>query len=618
MEAWLTMMRSWKHRGYISSFSIPAVNSDRVGVWLNGALKLDGYWLLGIGIIPVYVIHIYQEAVDFPASKESVRDRRPRIYDVDFVQHTRAERLNSPAWNTYLVAPTQGGSKENLKVVFDSSQEVAQFIHDETSSARSASWSFRVSQRDGKLPADDTPPMHSAMNMTYTGQDRGMAVIAQGDPYIFSTRKSTLTWGLSVSYPPSSTHDKNVLTGNPTLPSCSTPRTLHRDVDRDSGWGSSSFGWGLASNSGWGPMSDYNKAIGSSGQKDCSKSSDPPTRTALHSQARMGELIIEGATAFWKPPPVQDCPKPRVTSKKGKAKEKQAKQVWSNFFEMGPAPGLPVEPGQTVMVQLNKSLLSEEDAKFASETEMEAPQSSTRCMFWDRAHGRCLTFFCPWEHDGRIYYDKSAFGFPLHDIRYWTKEGRRGYLPVGKPSTWAYFDPQPKSQNLVGTQLSLEDCRPRSVHSFSLPPPLSMALTSAPPEAPMFDDAKVQRPCEPAPSMLGGYDEKLDWGTDDEEFHSAAPTADPISSLASCKVADANTALVAEVPPAAAQFPDIQPKNAVTNAVKASIIAQKEQEAGCDLEITAPVLDSRMCGVLDDVEMGSESAMTTGECCFTL
>lgn len=403
------------------------------------------------------------------------------------------------------------------------------------------------------------------------------------------------------------------------------------DADGAFGWGSSSnFGWGLASNLGRSSASGCDKVINVSGQKNCSKSSDPLTCTAPRSQVGTGELVVEGATAFWKPPPLQDCPKSRVTSKKAKAKEKQAKRVWSNFFEMDSAPGLPVEPGQTAMVRLNNSLLSEEDAKFASETEMEAPQMPTRCMFWDRAHGRCLTFFRPWKHDDRIHYDQSVFGFPLHDIRYWTKEGRKGYLPVGKPSTWAYFDPQPKSQNPVGTEPSLEDCRPKPAYSFALPPSVSTAgssvnlvsaegeipLTSVSPEAPIFDYPRVQHPCEPAPSMSGGYGEKLDCNADDEESHNAAPaTTDPVSSPVSHSVADANTAPRAEVLPAAAQFPDIQPKNVVTNTVETGIITQKEQGS---VEVTTPVLDSGTRGVHGDLEMGSESATATSEYCFTL
>jgi hypothetical protein len=182
MEAWLTMMNSWKFRGHTSPLSIPMANSDRVGVWLNGASKLDGYWLLRIGIIPVYVIHIYQEDIDFPGSRTSVRDRRPQKYDVDFVRHTRAERLNSPTWNTYLVAPSPTGWEGTSAIVSDDYQQVAQFVRDEKSSTRSASWSFRVSQRNSKLPADDTPQMQPAMDTTYAGRNGGLAGIAQGDP----------------------------------------------------------------------------------------------------------------------------------------------------------------------------------------------------------------------------------------------------------------------------------------------------------------------------------------------------------------------------------------------------------------------------------------------------
>ena len=337
--------------------------------------------------------------------------------------------------------------------------------------------------------------------------------------------------------------------GNPATPALHPTHELSEShgANNDYGWGSSStFGWGLASIPGWGPAPHCDQITRASGQKKFSKQSDPPTHT-LHStemSVRTGELVTEGATVFWKPPPLQDHP-----HRQGKAKGRQAKQVWSHFVEMETAPGLPVESGQTVMVRMNKSLLSEEDAKFTSETarsqmpEAEHRTSLPRTMVWDRARGRCLTFFRLWTPDERIHYDEFEYGFPLPNIKYWTKEGSQGYLPVGKPSTWAYFGPgpQPKSRELVGTQPSLEDCRPKPV-PFPAPPPLAVSTpvnlistgaetlpTSVPPEVSMLNDPSLQHPCKTGPPVSTANDETLDWGTDDEESHSAA--SDPKYSL---------------------------------------------------------------------------------------
>jgi hypothetical protein len=181
MEAWLTMISYWKFRRHVPSFSIPMVQSNRVGVWLNGASKLDGDWLLRIGVIPVYIIHTYIEDIDFPVSNKSILDRRQRDFEVNFIRHTCAEWLNSASGNSYLAAlPQAGWHTETSIIVRDNLQQVAQFDRDETLCARSASWSFRVARRENKLPKDDVPQMPS-MGTTSTGQAGGFAVIAQGD-----------------------------------------------------------------------------------------------------------------------------------------------------------------------------------------------------------------------------------------------------------------------------------------------------------------------------------------------------------------------------------------------------------------------------------------------------
>ena len=79
------------------------------------------------------------------------------------------------------------------------------------------------------------------------------------------------------------------------------------------------------------------------------------TDNSTDNNVQTGELVIEDAMVFWKPPPMQDCPQPQVIEKK----VKWTKQVWWHFVEMEVAPGLSVEPGQMVIVQVNSTLLLE-------------------------------------------------------------------------------------------------------------------------------------------------------------------------------------------------------------------------------------------------------------------
>ena len=108
MEAWLTMMKYWRRRRSTKPLSIPKVEPGRIGIWLNGASKADGLWILRLGVVPVYIIHRYTEGVDFPSptSGAAILDRRPPTdrRQPDFVQRTPAELLNSPETNPYLNA----------------------------------------------------------------------------------------------------------------------------------------------------------------------------------------------------------------------------------------------------------------------------------------------------------------------------------------------------------------------------------------------------------------------------------------------------------------------------------------------------------------------------------
>jgi hypothetical protein len=143
MEAWLTMISYWKFCRHVPSFSIPMVQSNHVSVWLNGASKLDGNWLLQIAVIPVYIIRTYIEDIDFPVSNKSILDRQQQDFKVNFVCHTRAKWLNSASGNSYLTAlPQAGWCTEASIIVCDNLHQVAQFDCDETLCAHSVSWSF--------------------------------------------------------------------------------------------------------------------------------------------------------------------------------------------------------------------------------------------------------------------------------------------------------------------------------------------------------------------------------------------------------------------------------------------------------------------------------------------
>ena len=138
MEAWLTMMSYWKFCWLVPSLSIHMAKSNCIGIWLNGASKLDGHWLLCIRIILVYVIYTYLEDVDFPVFIKSIWDYHQQDYNMDFISHTCAKLLNSHTWNSYLMA-SQAGHQEASMIVCNGLQQVAQFDHDEILCTHSAS-----------------------------------------------------------------------------------------------------------------------------------------------------------------------------------------------------------------------------------------------------------------------------------------------------------------------------------------------------------------------------------------------------------------------------------------------------------------------------------------------
>ena len=151
MEAWLTMMKHWGRRGERSS-TIPMVNGDRLGVWLNGASEFEGLWLLRIGVIPIYVIHRYAAEVDFPIHTSVICDRRSRPFFSSFIESTPAERLNSADWNLYLKAFHSSHSGKTSTYV-PHPPTILQLGSSAESCTRSSSWAFGMTDQ-ARLPAD--------------------------------------------------------------------------------------------------------------------------------------------------------------------------------------------------------------------------------------------------------------------------------------------------------------------------------------------------------------------------------------------------------------------------------------------------------------------------------
>jgi len=170
MEAWLTMMKYWKRRRSTKPFSIPKVAPGRIGVWLNGASKADGSWLLRLGIIPIYIIYRYTEGVDLPSPSPgaAILDRRPPRdrRRPDFVQRTPAQLLNSPEKNPYLDVTLRSSPLQALPFAPDQFDRGPFPESKAKYRARSASWAFRVRMREhqaldesdcGSLSADEVP-----------------------------------------------------------------------------------------------------------------------------------------------------------------------------------------------------------------------------------------------------------------------------------------------------------------------------------------------------------------------------------------------------------------------------------------------------------------------------
>lgn len=147
MEAWLTMASHWASRFETATNPSP-VDNARIGVWLNGASKVEAYWLLRICVIPVYIIHRFVEDVDFPKSPQSLaRDRRPNKYLKDFLHGTASQRLNSSRHNPYLEAYLRHSSLRPPLPFHRTQLPISSPSTSLAGHAASSSWAFRVRER---------------------------------------------------------------------------------------------------------------------------------------------------------------------------------------------------------------------------------------------------------------------------------------------------------------------------------------------------------------------------------------------------------------------------------------------------------------------------------------
>ena len=154
IEAWLAMM-NYAGRYHSTDMTIPKVQPGRrrIGVWLNGACRANGRWLLRIGIIPVYVIHQFIAGIDFPlsSSDSTINDRRPSksARRQNFLQGSRTERLNLPEGNPYLKVFLQNTCSPPLRPFSsDQLQKGQHMVCSEKHHNRSSTWAFRVRKRN--------------------------------------------------------------------------------------------------------------------------------------------------------------------------------------------------------------------------------------------------------------------------------------------------------------------------------------------------------------------------------------------------------------------------------------------------------------------------------------
>jgi len=549
MEAWLTMMKYWGRRRSRKPLSIPKAEPGRIGIWLNGASKADGLWLLRLGIVPVYIIHRYTEGVDFPSpsSGAAIQDRRPPPdrRRSGFVQRTPAELLNSPETNPYLsIAYTTSLPK---LLPFSPDQFVRGPLLESKPKyrARSASWALRVQIREhraldesdsGSLSAEEdrAPQVHSCQlqpllpvspdtaqrRPSNNNSDRNDLGTPNGSDWgcyngwwngasgqsnsgrrtdgIVGGRSScSRSYNRGMTEPGGSLSASNFHRGG---------RSRHDDVDdvRNVGWnidGRSDNFWGQDSYeipSPFDPMphvQSTNRMARESNVESVPSSSQRPALDGSAAQGETnlktwGELVTEGPVTFWKPLPVAYGPRLQQTGKsKARKKSKSKAALWHRYVEVDSKNELGlrlfVKEGQAAMVLKSQQKVSEEEAAFQSETET-PDREPGRHTFWDRHQHRRLTFIRPINYASGVYYDHSIFGFPLPEMTYVKGTSKQGFLPVRNSSSWAYIQPHPTSEDQVESEPSLDQCRPKP--SLSAPDAQPLTPSSSTVQAAVHTD----------------------------------------------------------------------------------------------------------------------------------
>lgn len=245
---------------------------------------------------------------------------------------------------------------------------------------------------------------------------------------------------------------------------------------------------------------------------------------------RAAKLVTEGQVSFWQPPPVVYGPESRApaikNTKRGRKKNKNKnKTSWIYFYESD-EPGMPVPEGHTAMVLKSKRSGEESDLDEDSEPECGPSTFGRSRTYWDRHRHRRLTFLQPLPRNAQVSYDASLYGIPLPDIPYLINEGNFKFSQQSK-STWAYFDPHPKSRSLVGSVPPIEECRPHppflSGVPSVIPPKLSASSPISAPGIPMevdatFGDRDREEISATAPTCL-----EVDHAMLDMTCHSDAP-----------------------------------------------------------------------------------------------
>lgn len=163
----------------------------------------------------------------------------------------------------------------------------------------------------------------------------------------------------------------------------------------------------------------------------------------------------DGGVEFWRPPPLEYGPQSRQV---GRLKKKN-KTSWTLFVEKdyhfvflnSSSVGHP----KTVMV-----LQSKYSEEFYDEDDYTPVEQRT---YFDHLKARHLIFQSPLSLPSTLYYNISIYGFPLLELGYYFLGNEK---PQSYPASyWAYNNPHPDptSEEPIGSQPSVEACRPTSL-----------------------------------------------------------------------------------------------------------------------------------------------------------